>query len=142
MRKKTSKNRGSHTNGYGAKKKHRGKGSRGGKGLANIFKHKKVWARVKRPDLFERNTGFASLRMKGIKPYVKALNVCDLEGVLRGVDLKKEVDLGELGYDKLLGGGSINFPVKVRVSAFTERAEQKIQKAGGQISTDERTEKA
>jgi large subunit ribosomal protein L15 len=140
MRKKTSKMRGSHTNGYGAKKKHRGKGSRGGKGLANIFKHKRVWVKVHRPDLLERNVGFASLRMKGIKPYVRALNVCDLEKVLRGADLKKDVDLGEFGYDKLLGGGSINFPVKIRVSAFTESAEQKIQKAGGQILTDEKTE--
>lgn len=136
-RKKSEKMRGSKTHGYGSKKKHRGKGSRGGVGLANIFKHKRVWTKKKRPDLLKRNTGFKSLRKMGIRPKVRAINVGDLEKILKNEDLRKEIDMGNLGYDKLLGSGQISTAVKIRIDSYTEKAGQKIQKAGGQILTNE-----
>ena len=43
FRKKVRRMRGSHTHGWGAKKKHRGAGSRGGRGQAGMLKHKKSW---------------------------------------------------------------------------------------------------
>lgn len=135
--KKVSRMRGSKSHGYGGKKKHRGKGSRGGKGLANIFKHKRVWVKKKRPDLLKRNKGFKSLSQRGIKPVVKAINVGDIIRVLKDADLKKEVKLSDYGYDKLLGSGEIKVPLKIKVNFFTERAEQKIQKAGGKIISNE-----
>lgn len=135
--KKVSRMRGSKSHGYGGKKKHRGKGSRGGKGLANIFKHKRVWVKKKRPDLLKRNKGFKSLSQRGIKPVVKAINVGDIVRVLKDADIKKEVKLSDYGYDKLLGSGEIKVPLKIKVNFFTERAEQKIQKAGGKIISNE-----
>ena len=137
MSHKKSRMRGSKTHGYGEKKKHRGKGSRGGVGLANAFKHKRVWTQKNRPDMLVRNVGFKSLQQRGIKYGVRAINVCDLERVLKNEDLKKEVDLSKHGYDKLLGSGIINIPVKVRVDSYTETAEQKIKKAGGKIISNE-----
>ena len=143
MRKKVVRMRGSKTHGYGSKKKHRGKGSRGGKGLANIFKHKRVWVKKKRPDLLERNVGFKSLQQRGIRKDRTAINVSDLEALLKGngkTATQKgplEVDLSEHGIGKLLGSGEIRVAVKVRVGSYTAKAEEKIQKAGGQIITDE-----
>ena len=134
---KVSRMRGSKTHGYGSKKKHRGKGSRGGKGLANIFKHKRVWVKKKRPDLLERNVGFRSLQQKGLKREKVAINVSDLEALLRCKDLKKEINLSDHGIDKLLGSGEIKVAVKVRVDSYTAKAEEKIQKAGGQIINNE-----
>ena len=135
MSHKVSRMRGSKTHGYGEKKKHRGKGSRGGVGLANAFKHKRVWTKKKHPELLHRNVGFKSLQQRGLKHKVKAINVGDLSRLK--VDFKKEVDLGKLGYDKLLGSGAISAPLKVRVDSYTESAEQKIQKAGGKILSNE-----
>ena len=135
--KKISRMRGSKSHGYGEKKKHRGKGSRGGKGLANIFKHKNIWVKKKRPDLLKRNIGFKSLQQRGIRPETRTVNVGDLARILGGADFKKEVKLSDYGYDKLLGSGQIKTAVKVKVDSYTERAEEKILKAGGQIIKDE-----
>jgi large subunit ribosomal protein L15 len=135
--KKVSRMRGSHTHGYGEKKKHRGKGSRGGKGLANIFKHKRVWVKKKRPDLLKRNIGFKSLQQRGLKDQIKTINVNELVRILKNADPKKEIKLSDYGYDKLLGSGQINTKLKIRVNSFTERAEEKVLKAGGQIIKDE-----
>jgi large subunit ribosomal protein L15 len=44
-----------------------------------------------------------------------------------------EVDLSELGYEKLLGGGKVRRPLTVKVSAFSKEAERKITEAGGRI---------
>ncbi|MBI5072716.1 50S ribosomal protein L15, partial [Candidatus Woesearchaeota archaeon] len=40
FRKKITRQRGKRWHGYGSKKKHRGKGSHGGKGFAGFHKHK------------------------------------------------------------------------------------------------------
>jgi large subunit ribosomal protein L15 len=135
MSRKKSRMRGSKTHGYGSKKKHRGKGSRGGVGLANIFKHKRVWVKKKRPDLLKRNVGFKSLEQRGMRTREKTINVGDLDKILK--DGKKEINLSDYGYDKLLGSGSMKTKVRIRVNSFTERAEEKVLKAGGQIIKDE-----
>ena len=136
MSHKISRMRGSKSHGYGEKKKHRGKGSRGGVGNANIFKHKKIWTKKKRPDLLKRNIGFKSLQQRGLKRKVKAINVGDLARLK--VDFKKEVDLSKHGYDKLIGSGAINMPVKVKTDSYTETAKEKIEKAGGKIISNEK----
>lgn len=41
------------------------------------------------------------------------------------------IDLVELGYFKLLGGGQINVPVVVKAKFFSKLAEKKIKEAGG-----------
>ena len=46
---------------------------------------------------------------------------------------KQEINLTELGYDKLLGTGTLNKKYIIQVKSFTKKAKEKIEKAGGQI---------
>lgn len=119
MRKKTKKMRGSHTHGYGSKKKHRGAGSKGGKGLAGSSGHKKLFAMEKFPERFGKR-GFRR-RRKGRR----TINVGELEG--------KKIDLDKAGYDKLLGKGSVSKPFRIKVKKLSKKAKEKIEKAGGRI---------
>jgi large subunit ribosomal protein L15 len=50
-----------------------------------------------------------------------------------GKNGKIEVDLGKLGFEKLLGGGKVSMPLVVKVSEVSEEAERKVSKAGGQV---------
>lgn len=124
FRKKVHKMRG-YDRGFGEKKKHRGKGSRGGKGYAGSTKHKKSYIVRFEPHHFDHR-GFHSLS----KVEKKIANVGDLEKLAAG---KAELNLTELGYDKLLGSGEISAPLAVRVSQFSKSAKAKIEKAGGKI---------
>ncbi len=125
FKKKTRGMRGSMTHGYGSKKKHRGKGSKGGKGFAGSTKHKKQMVLEANPNHFG-HTGFHSLG----KVENRTVNVGDLEILAAG---KKEINLEEMGYDKLLGDGEISVSVAVRVPKFSKSAKEKIEKAGGKI---------
>ena len=46
---------------------------------------------------------------------------------------KKVIDLAELGYDKLLGGGQTKNAYVIKVERFSASAEEKIKKAGGEV---------
>ncbi|MBC7081493.1 MAG: uL15 family ribosomal protein [Thermoplasmatales archaeon] len=116
MRKVTKKMRGSHTHGYGGKKKHRGKGSRGGVGRAGKHKGVKLgWGR----------RGFVR---HALRREINTINV----GELNKID-KEEINLKEMGIHKLLGAGYINRPVKVIVEKASENAVRKIEEAGGKV---------
>ncbi|MBL7160503.1 MAG: uL15 family ribosomal protein [Candidatus Aenigmarchaeota archaeon] len=117
--KKCTKMRGSKTHGYGSKKKHRGAGSRGGRGFAGSFKHKKVRLKKFQPEHFKKRK-FKSLRRKGIKPTLQTINLRDLTG--------KEADLP--GF-KILAAGQPPKGIIVKATAFSERAKEKIEKSGG-----------
>ena len=126
-RKKVVKLRGSSTHGYGSKKKHRGAGSRGGRGFAGSKKQKKTWIiRHKRDHIGKY--GFKSLRTRKLKASPRTINIKDLPP-------GNEIDLAQLGYDKLLGRGVIQRPVTVKAAAFSKKAREKIEKAQGQAIT-------
>lgn len=116
--------RGSKTHGWGAKKKHRGKGSRGGKGYAGSHKHKYSYIVKYEPDHFGYK-GFHSLKEKD-----KSVNIKDLEKLAEG---KNELDLSALGIDKLLSAGEITRPLTVKVKKFSKKAKEKIENAGGKF---------
>lgn len=124
FRKKSHKMRG-YDRGFGEKKKHRGKGSRGGKGCAGSTKHKKSYIVRFEPHHFDHK-GFHSLS----KREARIVNVGDLEKLAAG---KTEINLTELGYDKLLGSGEISAPLAVHIAQFSKSAKEKIAKAGGKI---------
>jgi large subunit ribosomal protein L15 len=46
---------------------------------------------------------------------------------------KKVLDLNNLGYDKLLGGGQIKNAYSIKIQQYTASAEEKIKKAGGEV---------
>jgi len=125
-RMKRVKLRGSKTCGRGSKKKHRGKGSRGGKGRAGTFKHKKVLRLKSEPWIIYGKKGFKSLRKRGLEEEVKAINLQEL--VKLG---EKEIDVIKLGYQKVLGKGKVEKPLVVKAKSFSEVAKRKLEEAGG-----------
>ena len=141
-RKKITRYRGSHTHGGGAKKKRRGAGNRGGRGMAGSGKR----ADQKKPTILKlygntyfRKKGFNSVNKKKIK----TINIETIESRLynwlkKGV-LKKEkdtinIDLKKMGYDKLLGSGKINNKLNIEVRYASKKAIEKIEKSGGKIN--------
>ena len=133
FRKKNTRLRGSHTHGWGMRKKHRGAGSRGGKGQAGYLKHKKSWMIKNDPTHFGR-VGF---KMPDAGRFeVKAISLRDLD-VLARRNGKKEIDVSEFGYAKVLSSGHLTQPLTVKADFVVERARAKIEKAGGKVITKE-----
>lgn len=130
-RKKIVKLRGSRTHGYGSAKKHRGKGSKGGKGMAGTKDHKKLYILKYMPNRLGKK-GFKSLYKRRVKSKPKVINLKDIEKIAEKTK-SKEIDLAKMGYDKLLGSGNITKPLTIKVNLFTKRAEEKIRKLGGII---------
>jgi len=125
---KVRKLRGSRTHGWGQVGQHRKSGQKGGTGKAGLHKHKWSWTVKYAPDHFSRD----SLAPKrGSKPN-KWINVGQLEALTRSQN-SSEINLTELGYEKLLGGGRLKTPIKVIVKSFTQQAKSKIEAAGGQL---------
>jgi large subunit ribosomal protein L15 len=124
-KKKTQKMRGSRTHGYGRGKRHRGKGSRGGRGMAGSKKHKIFKTLKENPDYFKHK------KMKKKREDV-IINIRDLSKFK-----ENKINLKELGYTKLLGDGEINRKVEVIVDKWSKSAEEKIKKAGGVIKKSE-----
>ena len=139
-RKKNSRQRGSHTHGWGSKKKHRGSGHRGGKGNAGSGKR----GDAKKPSYWGLKNyygkhGFTShSRSDEIRP----LNLEDLQqrldsfvhlGLAKKNGDTYEISLGELGYNKLLGSGKVTQKLKIKVDYASESAVEKIKEKGGEI---------
>ena len=126
FRKKISRQRGSSTHGWGSKKKHRGGGSLGGRGMSGYHKHKYSFVVSKDPEHFGYK-GFTSIEKK-----VKTINIDDMQRLTKD----GAVDLVSMGYGKLLSRGRIDKAVKVRVRKFSAKAKEKIEAAGGNIVSE------
>lgn len=120
MSKKIRKNRGNKT-GYGHKKKHRGAGSRGGRGKAGLQKHKRS---------LTENSSSVSFEKSKMKSVSKKLNVINLNQLNDNVlkNSLKEVTLK--GY-KVLGKGNLTQKLKISADAFSKSALDKINSSGG-----------
>ncbi len=108
----------------------------GGHGNAGWKRHK--WSAVIRYNLDVGSKGFVPIHPKS----TSAINVGDLslqldrliaEGSAKQAGNMVEVDLGKAGYHKLLGSGGISQPLRIIVSETSERAQEKVGKAGGEI---------
>jgi large subunit ribosomal protein L15 len=131
-RKKIVRQRGGKTHGWGSKKKHRGAGSRGGRGRAGITKHKKLY--FKKRGIQVGAKGHTTMKQKGLKAEIRSINIRDLEKLAQG---KKEIILKEFGYDKVIGTGTMERPIKVIAKSFSARAAEKIEAAKGKAVKDE-----
>ncbi len=145
--KKVTKLRGSKTHGYGSKKKHRGAGSRGGRGLAGSGKR----ADQKKPSILKKygKKYFGRFGFRSLKKKIKAVNVDylekNIEKLIKKNLAKKEgntllIDLNKLGFEKLLGSGELTKKFKVSVKSASKKAIEKIKKAGGEIIKPEKRE--
>lgn len=137
-RKKILKKRGHRTAGYGSSKKHRGGGSRGGRGKAGLHKHKVSKMIKYMPEHFGK-IGFK--RPAAAVKEVKTINLRNLDAMienwLKEGKARKEndgirVNLFSLGYDKLLGSGKVSHKLFIEGNA-SKKAIRKIEEAGGQI---------
>jgi len=141
-RKKKSRSlRGWRTHGWGRVGQHRKSGGRGGRGHAGYHKHMWTWVIKYAPDWYGKH-GFT--QPPAIRPQIKAINLKELDSMIdklaeKGlVEVKEDkyyIDLGKLGYNKLLGGGKISKPVVISVKMASEKAIEKVKAAGGEVIT-------
>lgn len=127
FRKKKSRMRGSKTHGWGMKKKHRGAGSQGGRGQAGMMKHKKSWMLMHDPDHFG-NIGFTIPPQA--KNKIRSITLKDLDILAKKIN-KVEIDVSELGFDKVLSTGKITQALTIKAKKFVGKAKKKIEAAGG-----------
>ncbi|MFH1209585.1 MAG: uL15m family ribosomal protein [archaeon] len=134
-RKKSTRYRGSQTHGSGAKKKRRGAGNRGGRGMAGTGKR----ADQKKPTILKLygNAYFGKRGFKipkKIKKDIKAINLDDLQRLINKNNLKEDINLNELGYDKILSSGNLSKKYNIACSYCSKKAKEKIEKLGGTVN--------
>lgn len=120
-KKKITKQRGTRSVGRGRSKRGRGRGSRmargsvkrGQRNIMHIYKYE--------PERLAQK-GFASIKKKG-----KAINLRDIEKLSD----KNEIDVTKFKIDKVLGVGELSKAMTITARAFTAKAKEKIEKAGG-----------
>ncbi|MBN1386766.1 uL15 family ribosomal protein [Candidatus Woesearchaeota archaeon] len=145
-RSKKSRQRGSHTHGWGAMKKHRGAGNRGGRGMAGTGKRgdaKKpsIW---KDKDYFGRH-GFKQKNQEKIS----AINIAFIEekfqkllagGIVKEVDGSFMINLADMKCNKLLGVGMPTRRYRISAKYASRSAVEKIGSAGGEVQLPVRKE--
>jgi large subunit ribosomal protein L15 len=129
VRREKKRRRGERTY-HGRHAKWRGGGSRGGRGNVSLHKHKMKWR--------ERDKGFNY----PLRREKKTINLDELNELIKKMIEEGKIDknnlkvnLKDLGYDKLLGRGNIDFPVFVEVEQASKKAIEKIKEKGGEVKT-------
>jgi large subunit ribosomal protein L15 len=142
-RKKNSRQRGSFTHGWGEKKKHRGAGNRGGRGNAGSGKR----GDARKPSFLKIKKYFGKHGFKkhGVKEVIKPVNLDYFEQNVDKLLGKKligmkagsyEVDLGKLGYNKLLGTGKLTKKLIIKTDYASARAVKKVESVGGKVEME------
>ena len=134
--------RGSRTHGWGRVGQHRKSGSSGGRGKSGRHKHKWTWVMKYAED----SSGYPFFGKHGFYQPVrvewKPINLGELdelverfiaEGRIKMEDGKYVVNLLELGYNKLLGGGRVTKPIIVYTPAASMKAIEKVAAVGGEV---------
>jgi len=136
-RDKRSRIRGKRSGGHGFKKQGRGKGSRGGVGMAGTGKksgHKISLVMMKYPGYLGKK-GF--VRHSSTKKELKIINLGDFELKMKNFDKKGLIKKGSEGLElnltgfKVLGKGEIDQKLIINAGKFSERAKEKITAKGG-----------
>ncbi|MBI2656007.1 uL15 family ribosomal protein [Candidatus Woesearchaeota archaeon] len=140
-RKKNVRQRGHKTHGWGAKKKHRGKGHQGGAGMAGTGKR----ADSKKPSIWKDKDYFGKHGFVSKTPKIK-INPVNARYIEEHINkfisanlAKKEngvysVELEKLGYNKLLGDGKVTSKFKIKTPYASKSAVEKVKEAGGEVT--------
>ena len=112
------------------KKAGRGAGKRGGRGNAGINKHR-LMTRLKYMPGHWGMYGFN--RHPSLRNVHVSINLQEVQGLAEG----DSIDLGERGYDKLLGKGRIARAIHITVAEASARAIEKVEAAGGSVTAGE-----
>ncbi len=139
-RKKDVKQRGSHTHGWGSKKKHRGSGNRGGKGMAGTGKRSDaVKPSIWKTEYFGKHGFVRKGRQKSPVP----VNIEYLDeniGKLVSQNMAKQdkdtyvINIADLGFGKLLGKGKVAKKLVVTADYASAKAVEAVKAAGGEVS--------
>ncbi|MHB8396145.1 MAG: uL15 family ribosomal protein [Thermoplasmataceae archaeon] len=142
VRTRTKKLRGGH---YGrGMKAGRGKGKKGGSGMAGLGKHHKIW-RIKYDINHFGVHGFTShhfsrpvlpITLNELSVLLPSLRT---NGFVREEGGILEIDLKTAGYGKLLGSGNFDLKSKILVSRATEKAISKLSAHGTTVELDGRS---
>ncbi|MBI3036250.1 50S ribosomal protein L15 [Candidatus Woesearchaeota archaeon] len=137
-RKKDVKQRGSHTHGWGSKKKHRGSGNRGGKGMAGTGKR----GDAKKPSIWQEEYFGKHGFVHKNATQVEAVNVefidQNIEKLVKLNAAKQQdgvfvVNIADLGFDKLLGKGKVTKKLRVTADYASAGAVEAVKSAGGEV---------
>ena len=137
-RKKNSRQRGSWTHGWGAKKKHRGSGNRGGSGMSGTGKR----ADSKKPSIWKTPYFGKKGFIKKNQEKITAQNIEFIERNLKtlvenGIIAKEKdfyvVDSKKLKFNKLLGKGRAKEKFKIIVDYASKKAIEAIKASGGEV---------
>jgi len=138
-RSKFSRQRASHTHGYGSMKKHRGHGHRGGSGMAGTGKR----SDSKKPSIWkEPYFGKRGFIVHSKKEKIKSINVSLIdehiekmikEGTAKKLEGAYAISLKELGIQKLLGSGKVSKKLKINAKYASKKAVDIVAKAGGEV---------
>ena len=138
-RKKNSRQRGSWTHGWGEKKKHRGAGNRGGRGMAGTGKR----GDAKKPSIWKTRYfgkfGFVNHQKEKIVSQNIGYIESQVEKLAAQKLISKEgdhyiIDSKKLGFNKLLGKGKITKKFKIDVPYASKKAIAVVEKAGGKVN--------
>ena len=131
-RKKVTRMRAQTTHGYGAKKKHRGAGNRGGRGMAGTGKR----ADQKKPTILKLYgpSYFGKYGFKRPQSKVKKkIRIITLDFIEKNYEKKgSEYMFDASNFDKVLGNGKLTKGIKIKCKSFSKSATEKIQEAGGE----------
>lgn len=129
------------TMGWGRIGQHRKSGGRGGRGAVGFHKHKWIWVVKYYPDWYGKR-GFTP-RNPSYEEEVREISLRDLSDLVERLRLENKItytsegririDLRELGFNKLLGGGKIEYALEVITPSASKKAVEAIQKAGGVV---------
>ncbi len=139
-RKKNVRLRGSKTHGGGSMKKRRGRGHKGGQGMAGTGKR----ADSKKPSIWKDTEYFGKhgFFRHGQREIIETINIRDIDeqaDTLVGKQLAVKdaasysIDLNKMGINKLLGSGRITKKWKIQVAYASQGAIDAVKEAGGEI---------
>ena len=132
-----SRLRGARTCGYGSRKKHRGKGSKGGRGMAGTGKRAgqmRTYVLKYFPEGYFGKRGFTSRKTRlneiNLADIQKNLNEFIKKGIAKKTNEGIEINLKDY---KILSKGELKDKFLIKASAFSEKAKEKISKQGSKI---------
>jgi large subunit ribosomal protein L15 len=142
-RKKSSRHRGSRRCSWGTKKRHRGAGNRGGRGMAGTGKK----ADDKKPSIWKNAKYFGKLGfVNHQKEKIVYQNIGYIESRLEEFVAKKliskegdtyVIDSKKMKFNKLLGKGTVMKKFKINVPYASKNAIAIVEKAGGKVNCKE-----
>ena len=127
VRREKKRRRGERTY-HGRHAKWRGGGSRGGRGNVSLHKHKVKWREREKGFRYPLRKEYKTINLDELNELIKKMIE---EGKLDKNNLK--INLKEIGYDKLLAMGTVEYPVIVEVEKASKKAIEKIKEKGGNV---------